>query len=225
MQWWRRIKINIGHAILLGVMCVLCTSSTLAAIPMARSGEHEEFLKGQVSHERFAIDERRIYTTGFSGGARIASWLALVRPGLVAGVIACSGGFPANISQPSAGQFIFFATAGTEDFNFPEMHQLTRKLKARGITYRLAVFEGGHDWPPKELCSEALGWMEIQAMKAGKRTRDTGLIDEIFSAQLTTARDQEARQTYEAYLNYEALADEFRGLRDVKDLEASAARL
>src|SRR6185503_4770057 len=44
------------------------------------------------THQRFAIDERRVYTTGFSGGARVASAIALNYRGAVAGVIAASGG-------------------------------------------------------------------------------------------------------------------------------------
>ena len=49
------------------------------------------------THERFSIDERRVYTAGFSGGARVASSVGFTYRG-VAGVIACSGGFPPRVS-------------------------------------------------------------------------------------------------------------------------------
>jgi pimeloyl-ACP methyl ester carboxylesterase len=178
------------------------------------------------THERFSIDERRVYTTGFSGGARVASAVALGYPGAVAGVIAASGGLPSSARLSSSNQFVFFGTAGTEDFNFPEMQQLKRKLDEVGIANRLAIFAGGHDWPPPEMCSEAVGWLEVQAMKSGSRAKDEKLIDERLSLKLKAARDFEtASEIYEAYLEYEALVTEFRGLRDTNEFAAAALRL
>jgi predicted peptidase len=72
------------------------------------------------THERFSINERRVYTTGFSGGARVASGVAVGYRGAIAGVIAASGGLPPNYKPSPASQFVFFGTAGTEDFNFPQ---------------------------------------------------------------------------------------------------------
>ena len=48
--------------------------------------------------QRFAIDQKRIYTAGMSGGARVALGIALASPNLVAGVVASSAGYPD--SQP-----------------------------------------------------------------------------------------------------------------------------
>ena len=177
------------------------------------------------THARISIDERRVYTTGFSGGARVASAVGLTYPG-VAGVIACSGGFPPRVSPSPSVPFVFFGTTGTEDFNFPEMQQLKRKLDAAGVPNRLALFEGGHDWAPAELCGDAIAWLEIQAMKTGRRAKDEALIDQLFDEGSKEARALEAAQkSYEAYGVYEALADEFKGLRDVKEFEASIERL
>jgi predicted esterase len=115
------------------------------------------------TRQRFAIDERRVYTSGFSGGARVASAVALNSRGTVAGVIAASGGPRPNFNALPVNQFTFFGTAGTEDFNFPEMQQLKRKMNEAGVTNRLAIFAGGHEWPPAEICGEAISWMEVQA--------------------------------------------------------------
>jgi len=175
------------------------------------------------THQRFSIDERRVYAAGFSGGARVACSVGYLNPGAVAGVIACSGGFPPSISPSPSTPFVLFGTAGTEDFNFPEMQQLKRKLDGAGVANRLAIFEGGHDWAPPNLCAEAMGWMEVQAMKAGKRAKDDVLIDELLAEKTREARNYEAsKNTYEAYLAYDALAAEFKGLRDVSQFEASA---
>jgi dienelactone hydrolase len=178
------------------------------------------------THERFSIDERRVYTTGFSGGARVASALAVSYRGAVAGVIAASGGLPPSFKLSAANQFVFFGTAGTDDFNFPEMQRLKRTLDALSITNRLAIFDGGHDWPPADLCTEAIAWMEVQAMKLGSRAKADVLIDARLNLKIKTARDYEAsNKTYEAYLEYADLVTEFRGLREVNEFAAAVERL
>lgn len=178
------------------------------------------------THERFSVDERRVYTTGFSGGARVASAIALGYRGAVAGVIAASAGLSPNFDPALANQFVFFGTAGTEDFNFPEMQRNKRRLNEVGVTNRLAIFEGSHDWPPADLCGEAISWMEVQAMKLGRRAKDNDLIDERLNSKRKTAGDYEtSKKPYEAYLEYEELVTEFKGLRDVNEFAAAAERL
>ncbi|HBB89155.1 MAG TPA: hypothetical protein DC047_16230 [Blastocatellia bacterium] len=175
---------------------------------------------------RFAIDPQRVYSTGFSGGARIAFALAGSNPGAVAGVIACSAGFPRTAAPSSDLSFVVFATTGTEDFNYPEMQQLKRKLDDASMQNRLAVFSGEHDWPPADLAMQAIAWMELQAMKKGSRAKDEALIDQLLAERLAVARGNESSgQNYSAYLEYQALAADFRGLREVKDLVANFERL
>ena len=176
------------------------------------------------THERFSIDERRVYTAGFSGGARVAFAVGLIYR--VAGVIACSGGFPRAEAPSPSTPFVIFGTAGTDDFNFPEMQQLRRKLDAAGVRNRLAIFDGGHDWAPANLCAEAVAWMELEAMKAGFRVKDDILIDELFNGQLKEARTLEAaNQLYSGYEKYDGIVAQFRGLRNVSEIEARTQTL
>jgi dienelactone hydrolase len=175
---------------------------------------------------RFAIDPKRVYSTGFSGGARIAFALAGSNPGAVAGVIACSAGFPRTASPAPDLQFVVFATTGSEDFNFPEMQQLKRKMDEAAMQNRLAVFDGGHEWPPANLAAQAIAWLELQAMKKGNGAKDQALIDSMLAERLAIARGYESSgQNYSAYLEYQALAADFRGLREVKDIVANSERL
>src|SRR5581483_6306591 len=88
---------------------------------------------------RFAIDARRVYLTGMSGGARVALQVALGSKA-VAGVIASSAGFPDSQPRQTV-PFPLFATAGTEDFNYLEMRRLDRRLTS---PHRLVIFSGGH---------------------------------------------------------------------------------
>ena len=49
---------------------------------------------------RFSIDEKRIYTAGMSGGARVAMGLAMGSPKVIAGVIASSAGRAIKVPRP-----------------------------------------------------------------------------------------------------------------------------
>ena len=171
---------------------------------------------------RFGLDARRSYLTGFSGGARAAATVGLALKGQAAGVIGFGAGFPDGVEPSASVPFVFFGAAGTDDFNYPELRQLDQALERAGITHRLEVFAGGHEWPPAAVCTRAVEWMEIQAMKSGRRPRDAALIEQILSRTMADAADHErAGRLLEAYWLYAALAKDFAGLRDVS---ASADR-
>jgi poly(3-hydroxybutyrate) depolymerase len=63
--------------------------------------------------ERFSIDERRAYATGFSGGARMALFFAVRCNECLAGVIAGGAGFPSSMTPDASMHFSIFAAAGT----------------------------------------------------------------------------------------------------------------
>ncbi len=173
---------------------------------------------------RLSIDSRRIYAAGFSGGARIACRVGLAS-GLVAGVIACGGGFP-DPQLPKTIPFAFFGTAGTEDFNGPELKHLGRELDTLGVRHRVAFFEGGHDWLSPALALEAVEWMELEALKAGRRPKDDTLVEALFHKAVAKAQGAEsAGRLPDAWISYAALAGDFRGLRDVGAFEQKAAEL
>jgi dienelactone hydrolase len=178
------------------------------------------------THARFAIDDRRVYAAGFSGGARAACHMGLMLEGRVSGVIAFGGGFPYDVSPSRQTPFVLFGAAGSADFNLVEVRRLAAAFDALAIPNRLAVFEGEHAWPPEETCSEAIEWMEIQATRAGKKERDDALTGEIFARRVERARGYEAAgQVYGAYVSYAALAADFKGLKDVTEFEKKAAAL
>jgi hypothetical protein len=165
---------------------------------------------------RFSIDAGRVYVTGLSGGARVAMQVALGKND-IAGVIASSAGYPDSRPRSTV-PFAVFGTAGTEDFNYLEMRQLDRKLTS---PHHLTVFNGGHSLPPDDVALEAIEWMELQAMKSGRRTRDDVLVERLFDKR----QRQLAAATGPAGLVHllDALVADFTGLRDVS-AEASRAR-
>ena len=176
--------------------------------------------------ERLAIDPRRVYTAGFSGGGRVATSVALSLGDAIAGVVACGGGFPPSVTPSKAVTFALFATAGTDDFNYPEMRGLTRAFDRLGLTNRFATFDGGHDWLTPALADDALAWLELQAMKAGRRARDEAFVNEAFDQSLSRARAAEAAgKSYEAYVRFGDAARDFKGLHDTAEAEKRAAEL
>lgn len=178
------------------------------------------------TQSRLAIDGKRVYATGFSGGARVAGSLALSLKGQMAGVIACGAGFPGEAKPAKDLPFAFYGIAGSEDFNLIEVRQLVRTLDSLGATTHLAVFEGEHSWPPAAFCTEAVEWLELQAIKSGRRNRDDKLIAELFAKQVERLRaDESANKTFDVFLQAAALAKDFQGLGNVGEFAAKAEQL
>jgi predicted esterase len=177
------------------------------------------------SHQRFAIDDERLYATGFSGGARVAAGIAIACKCL-AGVIANGAGFPINVSPSPGMHFVYFGVAGIDDFNYAELRNLEEPLTKAGISHRIQTFEGRHEWPPISVATAAVEWMELQAMKAGKRPRDDAFISTVWQQRLNDAKTlEESKKHYEAYQLYLDLAESFKGLRDVASIETKVNQL
>ena len=176
-------------------------------------------------HQRFAIDDERSYATGFSGGARSAITVA-VGCKCLAGVIAGGAGFPADITPSSQMHFVFFAVAGVDDFNYAELQSLQEPLTKAGIINRFQSFEGRHEWPPISVATAAVAWMEVHAIQAGKRPRDDGFINATWQQLLNEARALEkSKKYYETYQLYRDMAQSFKGLRDVAEMETKVNQL
>jgi poly(3-hydroxybutyrate) depolymerase len=164
---------------------------------------------------RFQVDAQRVYLTGHSGGARVALEVAL-GPNEIAGVIASSAGFPDAKPRRSV-KFPIFATAGIDDFNYLEMRRLDAELTS---PHYLAVFDGGHTLPPASVAAEALEWLELQAIRSGRRAQDRRLIDALFASRLQRIEREKAE--VEKLRLVQASAADFARLHDVAALEARA---
>ena len=177
------------------------------------------------SHRRFAIDDERMYATGFSGGARAAVRIA-VGCKCVAGVMANGAGFPSDLAPSPQMHFVFFGAAGVDDFNHAELKSLDEPLTKASIIHRVQTFDGRHEWPPISVATAAVEWMELHAMKAGKRPRDDEFINATWQQILSGARTLEEAEKYnEAFQIYSDLAQTFKGLRDVAEIETKVKQL
>jgi predicted esterase len=178
------------------------------------------------THARLALDDRRAYLTGFSGGARMALLLAQAAPGTVAGVIAVGAGFAYGTPPETAPPFALYGIAGEADFNWSELQRLDAALRAASATHRVVDFEGRHEWPPTDVCTDAVAWMEVVGMKEERRPRDQSVADAVYARDLEAARRFEAAgRPLDAWRRYDAAARDLQGLRDVTEARAAADRL
>src|SRR5438270_6243039 len=177
--------------------------------------------------ERYAIDPRRIYTAGLSGGARVASTVALACRNCIAGVIANSAGLPNGATPPGPNVSDWFLSAGTTDFNYPEQLHLKESFDARKVVSRFVVFEGPHNWMPKEFAERALAWLQLRAMVKGIAPPDKEFIAQQFEARVAEAQaEQKSGDVLAAERAYREIAQDFSSFREVKpqmDLAKSLA--
>ena len=174
---------------------------------------------------RLSIDGRRVYVTGFSGGARAAVDVAYALPGRVTGVIGAGAGFADSQAAVKTVPFAYFGTVGDQDMNYYEMRELDEKLEKAKAPHRIAYFEGGHEWMSPELAGDAVAWMELQAMKSGVRPKDPETIAALQAAARSRAAALEADgKRTEAFRAYAHAAQDFRGLADVSSVEDDEKR-
>jgi len=173
---------------------------------------------------RFAADPRRLYASGFSGGAHF-SWLLGKQSGALAGIIA-TGGRLIPEYMPEKRTYAHFGAAGTADFNFQGMKLVDAEMERRGVPHRLEIFVGEHQWIPKELGAQAIEWMELQAIKEGRRAADAALVERGWTRDLERARALETGgDALGALRLYRVMAATFEGLRDVAEPKQHAALL
>lgn len=120
------------------------------------------------SHVRY--DARRVYTMGFSGGAKVASYIAIQHPG-IAGVIAGGAGLPDGVSAGDF-PFSFTAIAGQGDMNLTDLMALSSAFDKTRTRHRLLLFDGKHEWAPVNTMGLAFAGLRFDAMRAGLIPKD-----------------------------------------------------
>lgn len=171
---------------------------------------------------RLPVDERRIYASGFSGGA-IVAWVLGQTTGRLAGVIAV-GGRPVEGHDRRAPSFAVWIEAGRADFNYLPSLEL-EALAAKGDRpHRFEVFEGRHEWLPPEDAARAVAWLELAAARAGAAPVPTAAtIAELAGAELAHAGSAAAAGDLRlARRRYEAVARDFAGLAGAEEPVAAA---
>lgn len=117
------------------------------------------------TRKRLNIDNRRVYTIGFSGGAKVASYIAIQHQG-IAGVIAGGAGLPDGVSAGDF-PFTFTAIAGQGDMNLTELVGISEALDKTQTRHRLILFDGKHEWAPVNTMGLAFAGLQFDAMRSG----------------------------------------------------------
>ncbi|HWK05860.1 MAG TPA: hypothetical protein VNS58_19600 [Puia sp.] len=126
------------------------------------------------TQSRLNINRSRIYTAGFSGGAKVAGYVALQNP-RVKGVIANGAGLPDGTPAGDF-NFSFTAIAGDGDMNLTELAGITKDLDKSRTRHRIIVFDGKHEWAPVSSMSMAFTGLQFDAMKERLLPNDSAFI-------------------------------------------------
>jgi tetratricopeptide (TPR) repeat protein len=90
----------------------------------------------------------------------------------------------------------------------------------------LEIFDGVHQWPPAEIATRALAWLDLQAMKAGAIPKDAARIDAFWNETIGRARSlEQAGDLFQAQRTWSGAAADFGGLRDTAEAQKKAAEL
>ncbi|MCX6998051.1 MAG: hypothetical protein NTV49_13450 [Kiritimatiellaeota bacterium] len=111
--------------------------------------------------KKLPVDPKRMYSSGFSGGARMAFWLAqeLKTKGF-AGVLACGAGGNPELMSPKT---VMFGLSGSNCFNRWDMACTLKRM--RNDLSRLRFFIGKHAWADAVLIKYAMTWLNACYLK------------------------------------------------------------
>lgn len=116
---------------------------------------------------RFPVDKNRLYSSGFSGGARMAFNLAAARK--FAGVLPCGAGGLRDKLDVNAH---IYGLVGSNCFNRWDM-ACTFKDYAKGQSI-LWFFSGKHAWADAALITDGMSWLNYKYLESNFR-QDKGL--------------------------------------------------
>jgi predicted esterase len=182
--------------------------------------------------QRFvSIDPHRLYLIGFSGTARLSWDFASQLKGNVAGVVGVGAGLPDQAHPPLPGpgeeaSFVFFGGAGTGDFNYDEVRGLDQYLDSLSFPHRMRYYGGPHGWPPSEVFTEAVEWLELMAIRRSLTAPKPEWLDSVFRRRLQEAASLESSgNLFAAGQSYAEIAADFQTFRDVSIAQGKARAL
>ena len=124
---------------------------------------------------RLKIDGSRIYTCGFSGGAKVAGYVAIQHLE-IKGVIAGGAGLPDGV-QADNFNFSFTAIAGEGDMNLTELLAISRDLDKTKTRHHILFFDGKHEWAPVSTMETAFAGLQLDAMQKSLIPKDNTVIE------------------------------------------------
>lgn len=161
---------------------------------------------------RFNIDPKRTYTSGFSGGSRLASEIGFMT-GTTAGHIACGASFRDSSHSKKNLPFAVALVIGNTDMNYMEMSDVDRKLGFTNTSFRFFEFEAGHEWPPPELLLKVFSWFEVEAMRTQIMPIDKAFLKKQWDGEIAQGNALlAAKRWVDAQRHYQRLSKYYDGL-------------
>jgi hypothetical protein len=135
----------------------------------------------------YNLNPSELYISGFSGGARLASSIA-VNSVAFQGVIACGASFNEmdKFSLQDA-SFSYVGMVGDKDMNYQEMIKNEEWLNKMMVKNTLFISHQTHTWPSQKEMLRAFDWLEIQAFKNIIRKSNVATIKKIYDENLKIA--------------------------------------
>jgi dienelactone hydrolase len=113
------------------------------------------------------IDMKRLYSSGFSGGARMAFNLAQQYKKKFAGILPCgAGGTRADLSKSTE----IYGLCGSNCFNRWDM-ACTKKVLSN--EFRLWFFPGNHDWAGPSEIADGMTWLNGRYLKRATMSNES----------------------------------------------------
>ena len=134
-----------------------------------------------------SIDSNHVYLMGFSGGARVASFLAQ-QENVFKGVISCGAGLSDLINIKTT-NFLYLGFAGYSDFNFLEVYKTENIIRQYNPNSHFKYFEGKHEWPPDTIMEYAFAAISIDAKLKSQENIKSYLVREIKNSKKIPIRD------------------------------------
>ena len=126
------------------------------------------------------VDSRRIYTSGFSDGAKFASVLPVVIKN-IEGVLSIGASLANTDVLTMKNPFHYLGVVGSDDYHLLEMQANEKVLNGLRFSNELFVYEQGSEPSPIKYIDTALEVFTLNAMAKGLVDKDTIFINSSFN--------------------------------------------
>lgn len=147
------------------------------------------------------IDSGYVYLMGFSGGARVASYIAQ-QENVFKGVIGCGAGLN-DLINVKTNNFLYVGMAGFNDFNFLELYKSENILRQSYIKTHFKYFEGRHEWPPDSIMEYAFTAISIDC----KDQTQNNNIKSYLQNEIKICKNIPIRDSWKKSFEYKSLKD------------------
>jgi hypothetical protein len=141
--------------------------------------------------KRTKVNPNRMYLCGFSGGAKVATYLALHFPE-IKGIIANGAGLE-DITHAGDFTFSYTAIAGEGDLNMTDLASIDNFLDKTNTRHSIIYFDGIHEWAPETTMATAFEGWQLEAMRDKLIPVDTLFIHR-FATQMKQIIDKKMKQ-------------------------------